>query len=178
MADFDIALKTVLFHEGGYVDLPYDAGGPTNFGISARTLSAYLKKPVSAKQIEELTLPQATDIYKGIFWYPLNLSAIKNQDLATILFDLCVLSGPAVVVKALQGSLQIFQDGILGQQTIDSINQYIDATWLAIEVIEEMQDHYINLSISDPKRLPSLKGWIHRSQDLLRLVYQSKAKGL
>ena len=35
--NFDIAIKVVLFNEGGLTDHPYDRGGSTNYGITFNT---------------------------------------------------------------------------------------------------------------------------------------------
>ncbi len=84
MANFDRAIKFVLYHEGGYVNNPNDPGGETNFGISKR---AYPRL-----DIKHLTEDQARDIYKKDYWMPCGADALSDE-LALIHFDTAVNMG-------------------------------------------------------------------------------------
>ena len=46
------ALASVFENEGGYSNKPADPGGPTNFGITQRTLAAWRKHPVTEQDAE------------------------------------------------------------------------------------------------------------------------------
>jgi len=82
-------------HEGGYVDHPSDPGGATNMGITIATLSAWRGKPVSKKDVKELTHNEALSIYRARYWDktgPNGADAmLAGPDAA--LFDICVNSG-------------------------------------------------------------------------------------
>ena len=50
MADFHLAIPTLLRHEGGYVNDPDDCGGVTNFGICQRS---YPKLDIASLTLDE-----------------------------------------------------------------------------------------------------------------------------
>ena len=68
MADFIAAFKTVIGNEGGYVNNSSDRGGPTNFGITMKTLQDYRKKSVTIDDVKCLKIEEAQAIYKKFFW--------------------------------------------------------------------------------------------------------------
>ena len=57
---FDILVKKVLKHEGGYVNDPSDPGGETKYGISKRAFPDL--------DIKNLTEEQAILIYYDEYW--------------------------------------------------------------------------------------------------------------
>ena len=57
---FDDAIGIVLKHEGGYVNDKNDPGGETRYGIS--------KRAYPDLDIKNLTISQATEIYKKDYW--------------------------------------------------------------------------------------------------------------
>ena len=66
--DFNQAFKTLIGHEGGYVDDPEDPGGETNFGIS--------KRSYPQEDIPNMTLERATEIYQRDFWWAAGCDAV------------------------------------------------------------------------------------------------------
>ena len=74
---FDEIIVDVLESEGGFVDHPYDRGGPTNFGITHKTLSRWLAQNLShpthlgtrrSSRISDLSRQTAKRIYRKLFW--------------------------------------------------------------------------------------------------------------
>lgn len=173
MADFAIAIKVVLQHEGNFINNIHDSGGITNMGITARTLASYLKAPVSVDQMKALTIEQASHIYETAFWDELNLDSIQSQALATIIMDLAVVMGPSTIVKMIQEILHLTEDGILGSHTVASINQFTDPKWLAIELICEAQNRFSEICYRDEPQIQFLTGWLHRSHDLIKIIFNS-----
>lgn len=95
---FNAAIKTILRHEGGFVDRPHDRGGPTNYGISLR----FLKENnidinsdgvIDIEDVRALTVLKATEIYKEYFWDKYHYAQIDSVELATKIFDLGVNMG-------------------------------------------------------------------------------------
>lgn len=78
------AIEFVLRHEGGYSNDPNDPGGETNWGIS--------KRSYPDRDIKNLTIDQAKDIYYNDYWLK-NDCEIREWPLDLILFDTAVNMG-------------------------------------------------------------------------------------
>ncbi len=112
--------------EGGWGDHPGDPGGETKFGIS--------KLAYPDEDIFNLTWERAQFLYKRDYWDCMSLDALRDERLASELFEASViLDGPGVAMrratKIVQASLillgiDITYDGIMGPQTIGAINAY------------------------------------------------------
>lgn len=118
------ALSLMFGHEGGYVNAKTDAGGPTKYGITHRTLAAHRGVPsVTAAQVKAMTKAEAEEIYRKSYWTQSGGDLLPvGLDYAA--FDFGVNSGPARAVKSLQKVVGITQDGIVGSQTVDAVNRY------------------------------------------------------
>jgi len=143
MALFAPALMKVLRHEGvvwedgndipvktGYVNLPRDPGGETNWGITIKTARANGYEGPMA----DMPLCVATKIYKDEYWDAIHGDDIEHQGIAEEMMDTAVNMGPARVIKYLQEVLNAFNDrgarwpdievdGLMGAQTIDYLNR-------------------------------------------------------
>ena len=84
--NFQIALKFVFKHEGGYVNDPDDPGGETKYGIS--------KRAYPNEDIKNLTRERAEFLYKRDYWDIPGLD-LDNfpQDKAIVLFNVAVNMG-------------------------------------------------------------------------------------
>lgn len=84
--NFQIALKFVLKHEGGYVNDPDDPGGETKYGIS--------KRAYPNEDIKNLTRERAEFLYKRDYWDIPGFD-LDNfpQDVAVVLFNVAVNMG-------------------------------------------------------------------------------------
>lgn len=89
---FDKALNFIFPHEGGYVNHPNDRGGPTNMGVTQRTLSAYLGRPASVEDVKNLDRATARDIYKTMYWDKIGGDKLDPKT-AMLAFDTAVGSG-------------------------------------------------------------------------------------
>jgi lysozyme family protein len=153
MADFEAAIAVVLAHEGGLVDDPGDGGGVTKFGISHRTYPDL--------DIATLTRKQAVAIYRRDWWARYGYGAIRDQALATTLFDLAVLN-PDAAHRALQQTLgdlgaPVPVDGVLGPQTLAAIAQ-VDAECLRLGLQARLAVFLLGLH-----RPRFVKGWLRRA---------------
>lgn len=131
----DIAVSYVFGSEKGYVNRPdTDAGGPTNMGITQKTLSAWRGYKVTVEEVKQLTRKEAYDIYASEYWTPIRGDYLPSG-LDYAMFDSCVTSGPNRTTRMLQTVLvnaglrnadgsAIAIDGIMGAQTLDAVSRY------------------------------------------------------
>lgn len=160
MALFDLAIPTVLQHEGGYVHDPEDAGGETNFGISRRSYPSL--------DIARLSRTDAEAIYHRDFWIPLQLDRIRDQQVATKLLDTAVLVGPQRAVKLLQRAVQnaggglVPVDGHIGPATLKAVND--SSPLLLLQSYRHLlATFYEGLVEEVPTNQKFLRGWLTRA---------------
>ena len=106
---FETALAAVLGWEGGYVNDPRDAGGETNFGISARAYPGL--------NIKSLTRDQAAALYRRDYWDACRCDALPSP-LALLVFDAAVNQGPGAAVRMMQEAAGVPEDGRIGPRTL------------------------------------------------------------
>lgn len=164
MSNFPAAISIVFQHEGGYVDNPYDKGGPTNFGISQRSYSHFLKRPVSDEEMKNMTRVQAADLYIIMFWSPMDLDAIENEKVAVCLFDMAVLMGPKTAIALMQESIRS------PQETIAQINADSDPIGLCRVFLQHCQVHFLDIVAKNNSQTIFLRGWISRTHDLQNYI--------
>lgn len=166
MSNFDDAIKVVLENEGGFSDNPLDRGGKTNFGISENLL----KRIKYAKPVEELTLDDAKQIYKEVFWDYRPFKDVASQLVCNELFDFGVNVGLFRMTMILQEALNklgfpVKKDGSFGAQTLTAINQCSEKELIdALRVEQKL--FYKNLVARHPEQKPFLRGWLNRVDEL------------
>jgi hypothetical protein len=117
---FDRCVAVTLAYEGGFADTAGDPGGATNFGITRRTLEAYLGHAVSVDDVRNMSSSTAIAIYRANYWNQMRCSDLPaGVDL--MVFDYGVNSGPATAIKALQGLVRTTQDGAIGPITLRAV---------------------------------------------------------
>jgi len=136
MADFDLAYSFTKRWEGGHVHHPDDPGGETWAGISRKYHPdwpgwAHIDqvKDVYGSSVWEGEMWSRTDalvkdFYRGTFWG--DLGNLRDQTLATVLFDTAVNCGNLRTGKWLQECLCAWDrpvtiDGIVGPQTMRTL---------------------------------------------------------
>ena len=131
-------IERTIDAEGGerVTDDPADRGGLTKFGITQATWTAFCELPCSAS-VAGATREQARKIYAERYWMAPGFNRIHEIDaeLAVVMFDWGVTSGPATAVRALQRALNalnsngadypdITADGVLGRMTINALQAF------------------------------------------------------
>jgi lysozyme family protein len=171
MASFDLAIPTILKHEGGLVNHPNDPGGITNFGISLRALLEKNDRQfdinkdgkLDAEDIKKMTLKAAIEFYRKYYWHPL-FDQITSQEVATKYFDMAVNMGQRqatiIVQRALNNFTLVRTDGILGPITLANINS---RERLLPFIQLEHGRFYVNLVNGNRKFQPFLLGWLNRA---------------
>lgn len=170
MSNFINAIELVLKHEGGFSNHPDDHGGPTNFGITQAEYSLFLKRDTTVDDVKNMPIDSAMLIFKSKYWDHLQLDQVKSPIISTVILDQGVLRGTNTVIKNIQSILKLDVDGLVGQQTINAINNYPNDGELALKIICRCQQAYVNICTANPSQLVFLSGWINRTQDLLRLL--------
>lgn len=118
---FALIFQKLIDIEKGYVNDPLDPGGETKYGISKRYHPNI--------DIENLTLPDAMEIYQQEYWVKPGFNKIDNIQLAEKVFIFGVNPGVKksavnlqLAANILGGMLDV--DGIVGPQTIGFVNSY------------------------------------------------------
>lgn len=124
------ALELMFGHEGGYVNVKTDRGGPTKYGVTHKTLAAHLGVvSVTAERVKAMTLAEATAIYQRSYWSQSG-GDVLPAGLDYAAFDFGVNSGPSRAVKSLQAVLAAKGgyagkvDGHIGEQTLAAVKAY------------------------------------------------------
>lgn len=179
MGNFDLAIAFVLPNEGGYSNNSNDAGGPTKYGITLNTLQIWRhNSQLSASDVEVLTLDEAKQIYRSLWWNALNLDSVNDNSVATAIFDQAINRGPGTVGKEIQFILNnkfgsaILVDGVIGPKTVSAINA-VRADEFLFEFVSDAQDKYIAIVLKNDSNMGFLRGWIDRTQKLLKLLLKS-----
>lgn len=158
MPAFDVCLKEVLKHEGGYVNHPRDPGGETNLGVTRKTWEAWTGKP--GTDMRGLTVAKVAPLYKARYW-----DEVRGDDLppamAMCVFDFAVNAGPARSARYLQKLVNAATDGQIGPATLRALQAFVTANGLA-EAVRRFQqmrrDYYKQLRTFDTFG----RGWLRR----------------
>lgn len=129
--NLDDSLKLMFGHEGGYSNVKTDAGGPTKYGVTHKTLAAYLGvATVPASRVRDMTITEAQAIYRKNYW-PQAGGDLLPAGLDYAAFDFGVNSGPPRAVKTLQKVLGFTGgdvDGWIGAETLKRVDAYVGGT--------------------------------------------------
>ena len=171
-ASFDIAVTFTLQNEGGYSDIPQDAGGPTNYGIVESDLSSFLGHSVTADDIKNLSLDTAKAIYKANYWNP--AFEQLSQPVATAIFDWGVLHGPTSSQKLAQNvanglGASLVCDGVIGPASVAAINA-IPADKFVAAFANAMKSWFASDVAGNPSQKIFLAGWNARADRIAALA--------
>ncbi len=154
--NFEKALNLTLGFEGGFCNNPADPGGMTNLGVTRMTWENWVGVGVSEDCMRNLSVEEVTPLYRGRFW---NKSYCEDlpAGLDFCVFDYAVNSGPKQAVTALQRTLGLKTDGIVGPLTLGAIGREN-----LINLIEDYCDQRLRF-LETLKGFPVFgKGWTRR----------------
>lgn len=156
MANFDKAYAWASPHEYNlqkhYSNNPADPGGPTNYGITLRTLMGLGSLGdinhdgrVDVQDVLALTEDDAKRIWKKYYW---RYDDLVSQAVAAKALDIGVNLGLYTAVRYLQtGANRLGQsvaiDGVLGPLTAAAINA-VASDALLDELCSQQRNHYLN----------------------------------
>ncbi len=155
---------------------PTDIGGPTNMGITKKTLAEFWEMPVeqiSTRDIQRLPRETAIYIYYVLYMKRPRIQEIPDPELREHIFDCAVLHGRHRAVRWLQFFLKIDHDGIIGPITLSAIrSNLIGNSGYSGPISNMIMAHRVKFMAAIVRRNPSqleyLNGWIHRALTFLR----------
>ena len=159
-ANFFKSLEMVLKHEGGFVDHPEDPGGATNKGITHKTYSDFLGRPLEdVSELKNIPDEHVQQIYKDGYW-----NRVKADQLSSgvdfCIFDWAVNSGPGRAAKALQKAVMVTQDGAIGPMTLAAVEEELPEEIIE-KITKEREEFYRSLRTFDTFG----KGWLRRNEE-------------
>ena len=163
-SNYDECLKTILHHEGGYVNHPKDPGGETNLGVTKRVYQEH----GGTKDMKDLLVEDVAPIYKKGYW-----DKMKGDDLPggldLCVFDFGVNAGPGRAAKFLQSMIGTTVDGGIGPNTLAKVEEYVreNGEHETVKKYQEMrQKYYEQLSTFATFG----KGWTRRVEETTKLA--------
>lgn len=161
------AIADLIVREGGYVDNPLDSGGPTRYGITRATLAVWKGRDVSIDEVKNLSVTEATEIYRMKYVVEPGFGAIKDGDLRALMVDAAANHGPANATRLVQralGGLEV--DGVFGPRTLAAVNAASPGKlWLAL--LAQRIRLYGRIVTNTPSQARFAAGWANRVADLL-----------
>lgn len=159
--------KDLIESEGGHVDHPNDRGGPTNKGVTLRTLQG-LKPNSTIEDLKNLSDEDVVTIY--VHSYGAQFHFVEDKTLFSVLLNGSVNHGPVTMAKILQRAVDMgVIDGKIGpftQQAVIRANLE-NPTRLLGAVVAGRLRIYADLVQKDHTQRGFAAGWFSRlSRDL------------
>ncbi len=162
-------LANILRREGGFVNDPDDRGGATKYGITQKTLSRFLDRPVSVAEVKNLSQDLAREIYERQYFYAPGIHKLPGA-IQAFSFDAAVNHGPRRAIRFVQsvcneaGFGPLSEDGITGPQTgvaADAAQAKMGDYFLQA-LVEERRHFYQLIVEHNPSQSKFLNGWLNR----------------
>lgn len=177
--DIERILDDLLLREGGYVNHPADLGGPTNYGITLKTLQEWRQRPVTIEQLKALPKSEAREIYKVKYLTEPGLHKIRDPYVMVLAFDCSVNHGQHRVIRWLQQVVGVVDDGQFGPVTEIAVNT-IDPVRLYQRLLAKRVRFYGRVLSSDPElrkaraagfdlQAEFAAGWCNRAAEFVEL---------
>ena len=167
MSEFDRAMDILLKWEGGFVDHPYDDGGPTNMGITHEALARWRGvDDVSAEQVRSITRSEAKSIFRSLYWDRVRAEEM-HQIVSMVVMDGAVNHGVGKISKFLQRTLGREESGEIADDDINELRSKAGdeegAVRIATAIADLRRDHYVN----HKDAVHFLRGWRNRLTDVM-----------
>lgn len=162
MTEDDI-IDAIITREGGYSNRAEDSGGPTNFGITIRTLCNFRRDfTLTAADVKNMRRAEAVAIYRDEYIRAPGFDAITDPHLRAHVIDFGVLHGQGTAAMALQKVLGVRQDAIIGPQTLAAIGK-MGAARCSNRLMLARIRLQCRIVKRRPKDLANLNGWVDRA---------------
>lgn len=166
MADYRILKPFILKWEGGFVNDPNDSGGATNKGVTLATFRRYKGESASVDDLKAITDEDWDAIFKEMYWDKFKADEIASQTVANLCVDWLWMSGTKAI-KYVQRLIGATEDGIVGKQTLASLNAKGDG--LVLDIYNYRKDFYHRIVANRPTQKRFLRGWLNRLNALMEL---------
>ncbi|SFL93699.1 glycoside hydrolase family 108 protein [Nitrosomonas communis] len=161
-------IDDIIRREGNFINHPNDRGGPTKYGITAKTLGGWLHlgRLATSEEVAVLTEAEAREIYRHQYIVEPGFDAITHPALQALLVDSGVHSDPRTAVHWLQTALSVVADGVIGPKTLAAIAA-TDQNKLYRKVLAARVRHLGRLITNDPKQSVFAAGWMNRMAEFV-----------
>ena len=164
-------IDAILVREGGFVNNSSDRGGPTNFGITQRTLAAARGRPVLVEEVRAMKVDEARAIYRSNYFTAPRIDELPAL-LQPVMFDMSINHGPGTAIKLLQLVLtsvgcSCTVDGGIGDETIERTVKAVseEGENLINLLVDKREDFYRQIVAGDASQGVFLKGWLNRAKE-------------
>ncbi len=170
-------IDEVLKKEGGFVDHKNDRGGPTNYGITQKTLSKWFGRHATVSDVRNLKVETAKGIYRQNYYYIPSINELPFE-IQPIVFDSSINHGPKRAVKFVQSVINKARfgptvvDGIIGSKTRVAAFKADDemCAYFNNAIVDERINFYKKIVINDKTQEVFIKGWLARAESFRKEV--------
>lgn len=171
-AGVDKMIDDILRREGGFVNHPADRGGPTKFGVTARTLAAARgQDTVSISDVQSLSIGEARAIYTSRYFEGPKIDKLPPL-VQPLVFDMSINHGPGTAIKLLQQVLSdageaCSVDGGIGDETLTCAKSAVMAlgNLLINRLVDKRVAFYKAIVADDASQSVFLNGWLNRANE-------------
>lgn len=163
----DDVISDVIRREADYVNDPLDKGGPTRFGITAKTLGNYrnLGRFATADEVRNMPESVARAIYFDLYVQQPGFDTLPEWVLPIVVDD-GVLSGQKTAAQTLQRVVGVAADGVIGPVTRRAVEKADPRRTLKRIVVERIL-RYVHIVLATPSQARFIEGWIVRAVSFL-----------
>lgn len=173
MGRFNEIMQVIFRWEGGYVNNPYDNGGPTNMGITHSVLAKWRGvSGVTPQEVEALGKAEAAEIFRARYWNAIG-GEVLPAPLDLVMLDGAVNHGVPATVKMLQQILGLEMTGQWDESAAASLalagQSQGGAVQLALALAEARKARYLGHEDS----AHFIRGWTNRLNDVMASALRS-----
>jgi lysozyme family protein len=170
MARFEEVMATVFKWEGGFVNNPFDNGGPTNMGITHTVLAAWRGVAgVTVAEVRNLTRAEATEIYRDRYWTKIRGEALP-QPIDLIVMDGAVNHSVDRMAKFLQQAVGVEDDGDIGSDTLTAVSTKTSSQEGLFDLVVALAEKRKHRYVTHEDAQHFIAGWRNRLNDVMMVA--------